>query len=381
MICVQHSSIIDSTMEGVHPRNPQRMFFEDDEKVFQFRLKEAAAPSQLAAITEYARAQVVARYSLPEAARSVLALRRPRTRKQFCSRLVAQAYRQAGFDLVPDADYCSPEALRRSPLLQELPVQTETVPQEEVDWWNSSPDGVEKTQEGYNELFNLIRKFAPDVETHDDLLRFRLKHPDADPHVIQAFHSSGFLDLWRHELAVHPWRYDHALMAHQGGDAIRQYCVNTVQEAYTGGLRFAQNLATLQHYDTLHPRGSLELEIQLYRTLVRNHQSRREVAYSWLKSHHPEDLERFMEQIAPHSPEWFRIVQVVDANLAAMSTNAVQQEGSVDVCSTCGDQPAHLYRIVNEADVNPGVPSMSLCEDCLHIRRDMKYELEPFFGR
>lgn len=231
MICVQHSSFIDSTMEGVHARNVQRLFFEDDEIVFHFRVSDFVPPERLAVITEYARSQIGARYSLPEAARSVMSARKPRTRKQFCSRLVAQAYKSAGFDLVPDADYCSPEMLRRSPLLLELSVQTEAVTAEEVDWWNNNPDAVERTLEGYNRFFSLVRKFAPNVETHDDLLRLRIHHVEEDPHVVEAFHQSGFLDLWRTDIHLHPWRYDPALMAQQRGNNLRRYCVSTTREA------------------------------------------------------------------------------------------------------------------------------------------------------
>lgn len=378
MICVQHSSFIDSTMEGVHARNVQRLFFEDDEIVFHFRLSEDVAPERLAAITEYARSQIGARYSLPEAARSVMAFRKPRTRKQFCSRLVAQAYKSAGIDLVPDSDYCSPEMLRRSPLLLELPVQTEAVTAEELDWWNNNPDAIERTLEGYNRFFSLVRKIAPNVETHDDLLRLRIRHVEADPHVVEAFHQSGLLDLWRIDIKLHPWRYDATLMAQQRGDNLRAYCVSTIQEAYTGGLRFAQNLTTLRRFQKDFPRPSLELEIKLYQTLAKNHQSRREVAYSWLLVHHPANLARYMQQIVPHSPEWFRIVQVVDQDLANLSSQAIQQEGSSLVCSLCGELPANAYRIVNEADVSPGVPSLSLCVDCLEIRRGRGYVLQTF---
>ncbi len=381
MICVRHNSFIDSTMEGVLAHNIQRLFFEDDESVFHFRLREGVSPEKLAAITEYARSQVGTRYSLPEAARSVIAVRKPRTRQQFCSRLVAQAYEKAGFELVPDPDYCSPEVLRNSPLLQELSVHTETVSEEEFEWWSTSDNAIEKSKEAYKAFFMRIREFAPDVENHDDLLKFRARHPDADPYVVEALHDSGLLDLWQVDIDLHPWRYDHTLMAQQRGESVRHYCISTVREAYTGGLRYAQNLATLKRVFKDFPRPSLELEIALYETLTRNHQSRREVAYCWLRAHHPDDLAQDMEQIAPHSPEWFRIVEVVDANLNAFSKHAVQPEGWSYVCSTCGDQPAHAYRIANEADVNPGVPSLSLCEDCLEIRCRKGYILEPFFHR
>ncbi|OSI73814.1 hypothetical protein BSZ21_06395 [Bradyrhizobium canariense] len=121
MICVQHGSFIDSTSSGVQARNLQRELFEDDEKAFHFRLKIPPDRKVLEQIVDYARSEIGARYSKIEAARSVAAIRRPRSRRQFCSRLVARVYKMAGIELVSDADYCSPEDLRLSPLLKELP--------------------------------------------------------------------------------------------------------------------------------------------------------------------------------------------------------------------------------------------------------------------
>ena len=96
MICVQRSSFIDSTSDGVQARNLQREIFEEDEQAFHFRLKKPASSRVMGKIIEYARAEVGARYSISEAARSVAAVRKPRSRRQFCSRLVARVYKIAG---------------------------------------------------------------------------------------------------------------------------------------------------------------------------------------------------------------------------------------------------------------------------------------------
>ncbi len=88
MICVQHGSFIDSTSDGVQARNLQRELFEDDEKVFHFRLKEKLRPEKLAKVIDLARAEIGARYSTIEAIRSVASVRKPRSKRQFCSRLV-----------------------------------------------------------------------------------------------------------------------------------------------------------------------------------------------------------------------------------------------------------------------------------------------------
>ncbi|TGP52553.1 hypothetical protein EN873_14885 [bacterium M00.F.Ca.ET.230.01.1.1] len=55
MICVQHSSFIDSTADGVQTRNLQRELFQDDERV-HFRLREPIARETLSRVIDYARA-------------------------------------------------------------------------------------------------------------------------------------------------------------------------------------------------------------------------------------------------------------------------------------------------------------------------------------
>ncbi len=123
MICVQHGSFIDSTADGVQARNLQRELFEDDEQVFHFRLKGALPREVLSNVIDFARAEIGARYSVPEAMRSVAAVRKPRSKRQYCSRLVARVYRNAGIDLVPDADYCSPGIVNLTDARQQQPVR------------------------------------------------------------------------------------------------------------------------------------------------------------------------------------------------------------------------------------------------------------------
>ena len=91
MICVQHGSLIDSTAAGVQAWNLQRELFEDDERVFGFRSREPLPPVTVARIVDFARSEIGARYSKPEAVRSLLGGPKLRNAKQFCSRLVARA--------------------------------------------------------------------------------------------------------------------------------------------------------------------------------------------------------------------------------------------------------------------------------------------------
>lgn len=382
MICVQQSSFIDSTSDGVQARNLQRELFEDDEQAFQFRLKTPPGRQILGQVIDYARAEVGARYSIGEAARSVAAVRKPRSRRQFCSRLVARVYMMAGIDLVPDADYCSPEDLRRSPLLTELPVEFEFVSDEELAWMSDRPDPIRATHVAQNAVLDAARSVDPEVENFNDLYGLLVRRPDADHVIAAAFKSSGYLDVWKMEVEGHPWRYDHEQIERLSAppEVVRDYCVATVKEAYSGGIRFAINLVQFRALQRQHPRESFLLEIVLYETLVHYDQIRREVAYDWLKRHYPDQLEQHMEEIEPHTTYWWSVIDRVEPELAALSRHAVASEGSADVCTSCGDQPASSYRLVNGAETMPGVPSLRLCDDCIEIRRGMGNVLVPFLS-
>ncbi|MDX8548031.1 YiiX/YebB-like N1pC/P60 family cysteine hydrolase [Mesorhizobium sp. VK25A] len=380
MICVQHGSFIDSTMDGVQARNLQRELFEDDEKAFHFRLKEPVAPEVLSNVIDYARAEIGARYSLSEAIRSVRGAHKPGSKCQFCSRLVATVYKRAGIDLVPNTDYCSPEDLRRSPLLVEVPVETEIVSPEEVEWSKDRGNSINAMHIAQNAVLAAARTVDPNVENFNDLYSLLVNRPDADQVMATALRDSGYLDLWRMEVALYPWRYDLGLIDQmtESHEDLREYCIGTIKEAYSGGVRFSVNLIQLQALSRDYPRESLRLKIELYKILVHNDQRRREVAYAWLSEHYPDDLKHHMEQIEPHSPYWYSIVDRVEPTLAALSRRNVEREGRPDVCSSCGDRPALDYRLINGVETMPGVPSLRLCDDCIDIRRGMGNVLASF---
>ena len=379
MICVQHGSIIDSTSEGVHARNLQREFFRNDEQVCAFRLREGLPPLEIQRVVDFARSEVGTRYSKIEAARSVFAMGKPRSRRQFCSRLVARAYASVGIQLVADQDYCTPEELRKSGLLQELDDITVPVSAEEVTAMSKQSNPLQLMRESQNAILTFVRSLDPEVENFTDVDRVVQEHPEWDAVIAEAYRNSGYLVLWEHELSAHPYRYDLTLMEeitapHLVAD-MREYCVGTIREYYSGGVRFAVNLAHYEASQQERPRETVGMLIVLYQTLVRDHERRAETARRWLAKHFPEDVDQHLERIVPHTPLWFSIVDRVEPRLGAIARLSITSEQSDEVCSSCGD-PAKDYRIVNAAEAMPGVPSLRLCDDCVVIRRGFGEVLE-----
>jgi hypothetical protein len=381
MICVQHGSIIDSTADGVQAWNLQREFFRDDEAVFVFRLRTPLPAVEMARVVDFARAEIGTRYSKSEAARSVLGGAKPRGSRQFCSRLVARAYGSVGIQLVHDQDYCTPEDLRQSVLLVELRDVIQPVSVAEMEAIAAHPNPLQMMRDAQNAVLAAGRKLDPKVENFNDLDRFVREHPEWDSAIARAYRDSGYLDIWRHELQRHPYRYDLALMESIAAPEmladLRSYCIETIRDAYSGGVRFAVNLAHYRAAQSENERETLALLIRLYETLVLNHEVRVETARAWLLRHHPADVANYMERVVPHSDLWFLIVDRVEPRLGAIARHSVQSARSTEVCSSCGD-PAQDYRLANAADAMPGVPSLRLCDDCVEIRRGMGEDLHAW---
>ncbi len=372
MICVQNGSTIDSTDDGVQAHNIQRELYGPDDYVAVFRLKEPLSETRLGAVIDFARSEIGTRYSKLEAARSVLGGPKPRNRQLFCSRLVARAYAYADVQLVPDPDYCTPEALRLSPLLVELSEMTELVSEAELAAWAARPNPLADMRAAQNEVLEVARKLDPSVENFTDLDALVQQNPQWDERIALAYRESGYLDLWRADFAINPWHYDLDVMEADTKDGrvdeLRSYCISTIREFHTGGLRFAVNLAHYEAALQTNLRHTTTQLVGLYKQLVRNDHLRREVALAWLQRHHPNDAHAHLQRITPHSDQWFSIIDRVEPRLGAIARLSIERMGSSEVCSSCGDPPDD-YLLVNSAEAMPGVPSLRLCTDCVEIRR------------
>src|SRR3546814_10692644 len=92
--------------------------------------------------------------------------------------------------------------------------------------------------------------------------------------------------------------------------------------------------------------------------LGRNGQLRRNTALAWLRRHFPDDAKNHLERIVPHSEQWFSIGDRVEPAPHEIARSLFP----------CGD-PAEDYRLINAAEMMPGVPSLRLCVACVALRR------------
>lgn len=284
MICVGKSSVIDSTGDGVHARNLDRIFLEPGCSGYVLRAIEPLTTDQLHTVMSFARAAVGTQYTKAGAAKSVLA-GSVAGRKQFCSRLVAQAYRSAGVDLVPDADYCHPGELQRSEVLVEVPNVLRDLNVEEEIYWREDSDNVQVMRDSTNILLQEARKLSSEIESLNDIDVYLVKHEGGDAHLVQALQISRYLGLWQDEFERNGWQYHVAMMeGHRAPEELkRKYCEDLLDDQKIGQNRFVINHAGYVRLNAVHPRRYFALQVELYQKLASLHARRIKAATKWLE--------------------------------------------------------------------------------------------------
>ncbi|TKJ60306.1 hypothetical protein PspCFBP13506_20040 [Pseudomonas sp. CFBP13506] len=375
MICVGKSSVIDSTGDGVHARNLDRVLLEPGCSGYVLRWVKPLTTDQLLAVVSFARAAVGTRYTKDGAVKSVLAGFVP-GRRQFCSRLVAQAYRSAGIDLVLDADFCHPGELQNSKALVEVPDVLRDLSAEEEFYLREDFDNVQVMRDATNALLQEARKLSSEIESLNDIDGYLIEHEEADARLVQALQTSRYLGVWHEEFERNSWQYHVALMEGHNvpEEHKRKYCEELLADQKLGQNRFVLNHGLYVGINAEHPRKYFALQVELYDLLASFHARRVNAATTWLERRGLlEPVSRKL--LRPHSSEWFASLREWDAKQAAMTKAAISAAGSSDVCSICADDPARDYAFVSPPTAGPG--TIRLCEDCFDIQ-PIDNPLEPF---
>lgn len=366
MICVSKSSVIDSTGDGVHARNLGRLILEPGCAGHVLRPMKPLTTDQLHSIISFARAAVGTRYSVSSAAKSVLA-GFVAGRRQFCSRLVAQAYLNAGVNLVSDADFCHPGELLKSAALVAVPNVLRNLNQEEEAYWRSAIDNVQVMRDSTNALLQEARKLSSEIESLNDIDAYLVAHPEGDAHLVQALRSSNYLELWKDEFERNSWQYHVAMIeGHDGSEEDKQrYCEELLADEKLCQNRYILNHAGYVTVNTLHPRQYFALMEDLYDCLTQFHARRIKAATTWLERrglHEPAPT----RLLRPHTPEWLASLREWNPKQFAMTEAAIRTTASLDVCSICADDPVRDYALLNMPPAGPG--TLRLCDFCFRLR-------------
>ena len=250
LLCVGAYTAIDATGSGVHSNNTQRLLFATSQPLYVLRYKTPLPNTTLLAITDFARSKVGTRYSTLEAMKVRIGATEEKSRQQFCSRLVAQAYASVGISLVNNPDFCSPEELKKSTLLVPVAGLVESVSEALLVTLNNLADVPSHMRSVTEMLLAQIRTIEPSIEGINDVIQYLRKHPQADIVTLTAFRDSGYLDAWRVEVSSKQWQYDYAALeqSDDSADEMRAYCEQVIDGHSDEVWRFEVNFARLDEY-------------------------------------------------------------------------------------------------------------------------------------
>jgi hypothetical protein len=302
MLYVEDYSVIDATDEGVHSRNTQRLHFEDECSVYALRLCSGITTAQLEAVLTFVRSHIGTEYSVREAVRTVLGSRSEWSTKQFCSRLIAQAFSSAGIELVSDPNYCSPADLQRSKLLETVLDATVIVKDGEAEFWKPRADIPQLMRDATNALLDGARKSDASIQTLNDLDLYLIHHPEKDTEFSRLLVDSGYLTIWQIEKDKNAWQYDLRIMQAESGGGLDDYCRNVLHNEGVGPNRYIVNRGGYRVLSANYGLRYFHLNLELYERLATLHRQRVEVATEWLQENDHLEARTFSYMI-PHTPE------------------------------------------------------------------------------
>ena len=289
MICVSYSSVIDSTGEGVQARNIQKISYEDSCAIYILRSKAPLSDEVIEKITNYARSVTGTRYSIAEAAVSVVPnFLKNSGKKQFCSRMVARAYSVAGIDLVNNPDFCTPNDIKNSSLLFFVDKPSIQVNEEEIQAIEEEGDTTEGMRKVTNSLLADLRNIDPSIESINDIDTLIIRKPELDSIISEKLENSGYLDFWETEPSRFPWRYDPIKMAQlyhslEDQEVLLDYCRDTIEQNKNGDFKHWRINA--DGYRNLHSKFNYKtflLYANLYFKLASQHEIRVKTAETLL---------------------------------------------------------------------------------------------------
>lgn len=189
--------------------NIQRKLVENKDYVCVLRLKEEQDPLVIENVILNARMNVGMEYSIDDAKGIISEKYRPgNTRRQTCTRFVAQAYEKAGLHLVENANFCSPEELLKSELLVEVKDVLREATDKEIEYAKSETV-LPKQHQIIKEVLGKVREVTEsDIQELNELKDFVIQHQEYDEAIADILIKSGYLDLWKEEEERMPYHYD-----------------------------------------------------------------------------------------------------------------------------------------------------------------------------
>lgn len=260
------SSYIHSDRDGVHSGNTQRLVFESCDNVKVLRLKEQ---KNINKAIYFARSQVGKEYSIKAAVNSKIKTNLLTGKnRQFCSKLVAQAYNTAGINLVGDPNFCMPKEIEDCSLLEVVHGATRSATKAEIEFSNTETP-LNNQVIVTNAILKYFREISGrDIQSLNDLSNYIIENPKFDSQVSKKMKELGYFNLFDEEIIKNPWRYDYdSFIEFVHEEDKYNLAIQELKNSTEMIERFSYMLSFYVNAHKKRPLEYIELHIQLYRKL------------------------------------------------------------------------------------------------------------------
>nr|WP_250158494.1 YiiX/YebB-like N1pC/P60 family cysteine hydrolase [Vibrio alginolyticus] len=216
-------TMIEATLSGVFSKNPQRLIFDSKDHVAVYRYDGELTESQVEVICSFARSKICSLYSIPEATtlRFRELLKKPATKQQFCSRLVALSYSESGVNLknLRNPAYCTPKQLSLCKAFYKVDHMVREATSDEVSFSTTEDPNITHQKET-TEWVREVRKLSQtndlsvkyDIQTINDVDEFLYENRTFNDSILEFVKNGGYLTYYKYDTKRNPWRYDRALL-------------------------------------------------------------------------------------------------------------------------------------------------------------------------
>lgn len=204
----EYGSCIEALFDGVHSYNIKRVLYEHPNDVKVLRYKKDITP-YINNIISNIRSKIGAPYSISLAMKTKVPFITDDKRKEFCSKLIALSFEDAGVSLVRDAERCTPASLEKSPELISINNCTCLATREEIEFAKSE-SFLDVQKKSTNFLISECSKLA-NVKFFNlnDICNFLIKNKEFDQSFSTILRKSGYLTLIENfEIPKNKYRYD-----------------------------------------------------------------------------------------------------------------------------------------------------------------------------
>ncbi|WP_179007423.1 YiiX/YebB-like N1pC/P60 family cysteine hydrolase [Winogradskyella forsetii] len=203
---------IESNGLGVQSINTTRTIYKFPNDVQILRYNKSNFEHIMEDVINFARQKIGTEYSTKEARLAKLEenIEAKETNRQFCTRFVAQSYKNAGIIVVPNPDYCSPKELMESDYFDLIDSCLEKGTKEQIDYANEKDNPISQQTDITNEIFEFARSISnTDIQTFEQLSKYVLENRTKEPEITEFIRSSGYLTMWKKDIERNPWYYDY----------------------------------------------------------------------------------------------------------------------------------------------------------------------------